>query len=227
MKIARIAPAALWLFTGALGACSAPLPSTVATFDIGGVSFRFRVPDGFCLPNDRNLKRYQGALAFNDMNTVFVTAYKRNGGKFSYDGTIYISSPDLTLAMQFNRKGLLDSLGDEFNKPENLAWMESGGPDNISSKDLSKAFGPGISVKSRMKPMGRDNVCAYLGGGSVTFRNDKNLGSANVGTCITVVQKKLIQITVAGTKGDPSNLISLLRETKSIAAILIEQNESD
>lgn len=210
---------ALFLLAAALATSSVSAADTAAPagFRVGGVDFSLPLPKGYCLPQGVQIDIAQ-MIAAADPNSVTDLTLVQCGvtiGTGANDYTL-IKTPTAALAAAVDRPQLLASLGAEFDKPETLKMLQSDEFDRKVSEDAGKAIPGKPQFAGDIKPLGRDDVCAYLGGTTKVTGNGISYLQA-VGTCITSIGNRVVVVNRYGTKADDAGIAALLREAKAVA----------
>ena len=210
---------ALFLLTATLaastvGAAVTPAPST---FRIGGVEFALPLPTGYCMPQGKQIDIAQ-LIAAADPNSVTHLTLVRCGVEMTTGANDYtlIKTPKTALVVAVDRPTLLKSLGAEFDNPETLKYLQSDAFDKKVSEDLGKVIPGKPQFAGDIKPLGRDDVCAYLGGTTKVEGNGASYSQA-VGTCITSIGKRVVVVNRYGVRTDSAGVVALLRQARALA----------
>ena len=210
---------ALFFLAAALVTSSANADDTAApvTFRVGGVEFSMPMPAGYCLPQGTQIDVAQ-LIAAADTNSVTHLTLVRCGKAFSTAANDYtlIKTPKTALIATIERPELLASLGAEFDKPETLKMLQSDEFDQEISKQAGEVIPGKPQFTGDLKPLGRDDVCAYMGG-TVKVEQGSFSYLQSVGTCITSVGKRVIVVNRYGVRADDAGVASLVREAKAEA----------
>lgn len=210
---------ALFLLAAALATASAGAADTAAPagFRVGGVEFSLPLPAGYCMPQGVQVDIAQ-MIAAADPNSVTDLTLVQCGvtiGTGANDYTL-IKTPKAALGMTVDRPQLLASLGAEFDKPETLKFLQSEEFDKQVSEDAGKAIPGKPQFTGDIKPIGRDDVCAYMGGTTKVTGNGTSYLQA-VGTCITSIGNRVVVVNRYGIKTDDAGVAILLRQAKALA----------
>lgn len=196
------------------GAAVTPAPST---FRIGGVDFALPLPTGYCVPQGKQIDIAQ-LIAAADPNSVTHLTLMKCGVEITTGANDYtlIKTPKTALVAAVDRPTLLASLGAEFDKPETLKYLQSDAFDKKVSEDAGKVIPGKPQFTGDIKPLGRDDVCAYLGGTTKVVGNGASYSQA-VGTCITSIGKRVVVVNRYGIRADEAGVAILLRQAKALA----------
>jgi hypothetical protein len=202
----------------------APAVGAVATFRVGGIDFKLPLPDGYCLPTDKYIDIAQAVAAMDNENVTDLTAYRCDGQGMSVDYPLLIKTPKSVLLNEVGRKELLSQMGAEFDKPEFANILASGEIDQSSSDSVSAVLGESVAVKSEIKPIGKDETCAYLAG-TVALGDKDGSSPIALTACITAVHKRVLLVYAFGPFSGPKSILALAPKAKALALTLIKQNE--
>jgi hypothetical protein len=188
----------------------------IADFRVGGVSFALPMPDGYCLPVDRQADIAQLLAASDTGNVTDLTLMRcdKSVAQGANDYTI-IKTPRTAMVSRIERADLLAQIGKEFDSP-----VAGGGTDTKSldtaAKSLSDTMGAKVSLSGDFAPRGKDDVCGYMAGtlhvASPTVAYDQPLGA-----CLTAVGGRMLFIYRAGTGKDDASILKLMREARAMA----------
>ena len=201
-------------------------PPVVApmTFRVGGVELKFVLPEGYCLPIDKYIDIAQLTSAADDVNVTDLTLYHCDANGITDASQLLIKTPKNLLLTDVGRREALDGLGAAFDKPEFASALASGSIDSEASKSMAKVFGDNLTVKSQITPLGKDDICAYLGGALSGSANNESYTGA-FAACMTVVKTRFLVVYVYGPYAGAQSVIALVPKAKAVARMLIDQNE--
>src|SRR3954468_23012087 len=154
-----IAMAAAAFGAGAAGAQGKP---DKATFRIAGAGFEMPLPAGYCLPTGKAVDGAQITAAGDRDNVTDLTLVSCTGEPFS--SYILIKTPTTVLTLDINREQALKGLGEAFDAPDFKQKLASGELLRDSGKGVSDALGQRVDLVGEVKPLGKDEACAYVGG---------------------------------------------------------------
>lgn len=210
---------ALFFLAATLAASTAGAAVTAAssTFRVGGVDFSLPLPTGYCMPQGRQIDIAK-LIAAADPNSVTHLTLMQCGVEITTGANDYtlIKTPNTALVTAVDRPTLLASLGAEFDKPETLKFLQSDAFDKKVSEDAGKVIPGKPQFTGDIKPLGRDGVCAYLGGTTKVVGNGTSYSQA-VGTCITSIGKRIVVVNRYGVRADDNGVAILLRQAKALA----------
>jgi hypothetical protein len=115
-------------------------------------------------------------------------------------------------------------MGVEFDKPEFATAIASGEMDKSEQESISTVLGDTVTVKSEVKPIGRDDTCAYLAG-TVSVGDKDGSNPVAMLACITAVRKRVLLLYAYGPFSGPNSIVALAPRVRALAQTLIKQNE--
>ena len=189
----------------------------VADFRVGGVSFAVPMPEGYCLPVERQADVAQLLASMDTENVTDVTLMRCNVAlnKGTNDYTI-IKTPRRALMVTMSRPQLLISIGQAFDNPVAVAGATDQKSLDAAAKNFSDTFGTKVSLSGDFVPRGKDEVCGYMAG-VLRFESPRLSYDQPVAACLTAVGGRMLMIYRAGLKGDDASMLQLMRETRAIA----------
>ena len=196
----------------------------VATFQVGGVDFKLALPAGYCLPTGQIAKSANKAAAADDANATDLTAYKCDSRGDALEEPLLIKTPKSLLSTNVERRALLAEVGDQVNNPEVAAALASGEIDRSSAAAFSKVQGDPVTVKSDIKPVGKDDTCVYVAGTETIGEGSRSTRAA-VAACMTAVHGRALSIYAFGPYLGPQNALALEPKARALALTLIKENE--
>lgn len=205
-------------------AASAAAP---AEFRIGGVVLKFTLPPGYCAPQRKYIDIAQLVTASDNQNVTDLTAYKCDGGVMTAKDPLLIKTPKSVLMTDVERPELLKQMGAVFDNPAFSTAIATGSIDSDSAKSISEVLGQSVTVKTTIKPIGKDDTCAYLAG-TVAIgpgAGDGEPEASAVTGCITAVNKRILIVYVYGSYSGPQSIIALAPKAKALALQLIAENQ--
>ncbi|HEY1607518.1 MAG TPA: hypothetical protein VGF77_18170 [Allosphingosinicella sp.] len=213
MKSLSVWAAATALAAAASAAGAAPF----ASFRVGGVSFRTAIPSGYCVPEGVKADVAQLLAAADDVNVTDLTLFRCAGQSgASDDDYILVKTPKTVLVTNAPRRELLDSVGEAFNKPDAAATIFSQKTYDESGKGVGQVLGRDVNLTGDMHPVGKDNMCAYLGG-TLKMKVASTFHEISVGACITSVGNRVLTVYIYGPDKSSAGIAALLRRSKQFA----------
>lgn len=157
-------------------------------------------------------------IAAGDTASVTHVTFKRCSGNFTLGANDYIliKTPTSMLSVNVDRPALIKELGAQFADPVAVAETSSALNRTDAGADLSRVLGTKVELKGEVKPLGHDEVCAYMGG-QIEVKSAATSYLQPTGVCITSVGGKVVTIGRYGTDLTPAAIATLLRETRVIA----------
>lgn len=202
----------------------APPAAVETTFQVGGVDFKLTLPPGYCLPNGQIAPLAKKAAAADVANATDLTAYRCELRGDAVEQALLIKTPLTVVSTTVERRTLLAQVGAAFDNPVVTSALSSGEIDKSSAAALSKAQGAPVTVKSEIKPAGKDETCAYVAG-SEAIGEGGRLNRVAVAACMTAVHGRVLSIYAYGPYAGPRSLDGLAPKAKSVALTLIRENE--
>ena len=194
----------------------APAAQDTIDFSVADVALTMKLPAGYCLPTGRGAAVAQ-LVANGDPNAVTHATLYRCGvepGTGANDYTL-IKTPRSMLDATIDRPALIREMGAQFDNPLTVAALAK----TDAGADVSRALGTKVEITGEVKPLGHDDVCAYMGGQvSVAGAGTSYLQPAAI--CITSVGGKILMIARYGKDLAPTAIATLLREARAVALTL-------
>ena len=205
------------MFAAALllvGTTAAGAAGPTASFRFGGVAFEAPIPDGYCLPQGRDIDAAQLIAAADRENVTHLTLYRCGPNEGVRNDYILLKTPRQALFANLEREQLLSAMAQVFESQEFESTVAAM-PDRVEG-DLSTVVGREIDLTGRIQPLGRDDTCAYLGG---TMQVNSALLSypISVGICMTVVSGRLVSVNYYGSDRGEAGVRDLLERAKLFA----------
>lgn len=211
----RVAMMAFGLVAGMGAAQSAAAQARqVASFRLGGVAFEVPLPAGYCPPQGRAIDVAQ-MVAAADVDNITDLSLFPCGDDGSAANYFLVKTPKSMLATSVTRPELLAAAGAEFDKPEFNEMLASGTINDKTSKAYTDMTQQVTTLTGQVKPLGRDETCAYLGG-VLNFKTDKIAYSRAISGCITAVADRAIFV-FRYSEGEPANVLKMLPVAKAFA----------
>ena len=200
---------------------AAPEPSRQASFRVGGVELQAPIPAGYCMPAGTEVDVAQLLAAGDDQNVTHLTlvrcrapgAPERTGLGSDY---ILVKTPKQALLVEIGRDQMLAAMGQAFENPALAEALASGKPAEDAEKSLSRVIGDKIDLSGNVVPLGRDDVCAYLGG-IVNVSTSTQSYRISLGACMTAVGGRLLAIYRYGPDEGQAGVARLLVKAKEFA----------
>ena len=205
----RFAAALLLVGTTAAGAAG-----PTASFRFGGVEFEAPIPEGYCLPQGADIDVAQLIAAGDRDNVTHLTLYRCGPHEGVRTDYILLKTPRQALFANLEREQLLAAMAQVFESPEFESTVAAM-PDRVAG-DLSTVVGRDVDLAGRVRPLGRDDTCAYMGGtlqvsvAQVTY-------PISLGLCMTVVSGRLVSVNYYGPDRGEAGVRDLLARAKLFA----------
>jgi hypothetical protein len=134
----------------------------------------------------------------------------------SKNGYILVKTPKTLVLVDMPRKELLDGIGKAMNNPDLVARIFSKKMYDDSEKTVGQALGRDVDLAGDIRPIGTDDMCAYIGGTVKVNVASKSYETA-VGGCITSVGNRGLTFLFYGPDGTSEGIAALLRKAKQFA----------
>jgi hypothetical protein len=196
---------------------SAAAEAAPAAFRSGGVEFQVPPPAGYCLPRGDQIDVAQLLAAGDPLNVTHLTLLpcaEKSAGSHDY---IVLKTPKEALLVRLELAPFLKEIGAAFDSQEFKAGIASGTYLQESGKSMSAVMGTQIDLTGDVRPLGKDDRCAYIGGTLKVAAKLANYTLA-VGMCMTVVAGRLITINWYGPDTGSRGVAELLMKSKRLAA---------
>jgi len=182
------------------------------SFTVGGANFEMPIPAGFCLPNGKTADAARLLATGDKDNVTSVTLLSCTGDGF--DTYILIKTPVSLSNTDFTREETLKSLGAAFETPLFKDRLPSAVIDK-SAQGLSEAFGQKVDLAGEVKPLGKDQACAYLGG-TMDVKMPQITYRVSVGTCLTAVGRRFIAVNAYGPDKGSAGVAALVATARRV-----------
>lgn len=191
------------------------LAEQTVSFRFGGMEFETHIPDGYCLPRGRDIDVAQLRAAADDQNVTHLTLYRCQEAGVRRD-YILIKTPNAALPLRLPRQSFLAGVGEAFDSGPLRSDLASGEMVRQVEDRVSSVIGREVDLTGSIRPLGRDDVCAYLGG-TMQVSSSTLTYSVSLGTCITVVSNRVITINWYGPDNGSAGIADLLRHSRRLA----------
>jgi hypothetical protein len=202
------------LATSALLAAVPEEPVTIG-FMVGTASFELPTPSTYCVPVGKEAAVAQLMAAGDNLNVTMVTLFScKTEGPREKDYTL-IKTPKNLLMATVSLSDLLANVGAEFDKPEFKKFLK----DDVgiqSSAALGETIGANVKVSSGLQPLGKDDVCAYLGG-TISITVGSKSYDQPVAACITVVEGRVLTTYRYGPDASVAGVAALAKQARALA----------
>ena len=189
----------------------------VAEYRSGGVNFKVPVPPGYCLPKESQFDALRAAAAGDNRNVTHLALLACN---IAADGSIpeYIlfKTPNEVVNATLELGQFLAEAGAAFESPALAELLASGKLTEESEASISKALGSKVDLSGGVRPLGKDERCAYMGG-TMQVQRAAIAYKFSVGTCMTVVAGRLMTINWYGPDKGAAGVAALLAASKRLA----------
>lgn len=199
-----------------ISASQAAQAETAASFRFGGVEFEVPLPAGYCLPQGQDIDVAQVLAAADHSNVTHLTlqrCHHEDGPLLDY---ILIKTPTQALLARVGREELLEGVGQAFDAAPFASAIESGEFLSEAAEGLSSATGTLVDMSGGIRPLGRDSMCAYLGG-IVEISSGVASYSISIGSCITAISDRVVAVHWYGPDTGSAGVAALLTRARRLA----------
>jgi hypothetical protein len=199
-----------------LVASPAAAAERTAQFSIGGVPLKAAVPAGYCLPQGAQVDAIRTVAAGDTRNVTHLAllACAPPGGQVA--SYILLKTPNEAVNATLDLQTFLADAGAAFDSPAFKAMLDSGELHDESEASMGKAMGAKIDLSGEVRPRGRDERCAYLGG-TMQVKSANSDYKVSIGMCMTVVAGRLLTINWYGPDQGSAGVGELLVKAKRLA----------
>ncbi|HYD13588.1 MAG TPA: hypothetical protein VEC11_12145 [Allosphingosinicella sp.] len=212
--------AVLMLALAAAASAQKAAAQATVSFTSAGIRFDVPLPSGYCLPRGPFVEFAQQIATADVQNVTHLTLYRcdQQSGDRVVD-YILIKTPRPALGTRITREQLMADLGREFAAiPAGGSLLSDESVDAIEGR-IASALGRQLEMTGSVRPLGRDSVCAYLGG---IFALTMAGGTHNVsaGACVTSVAERIITVNWYGADRGSAGVAALLARARRLATLI-------
>lgn len=190
--------------------------TTIVPFLIGGVALELPTPAGYCVPTGQEAAVAQLVAAADNVNVTDLTLVRCGAdAQAALEDYSIIKTPTRSLLATVSRDELLAALSAEFDKPEFKEFLSK--QVMPSTEKQYRDLGAEITMSGSPRPLGRDDVCAYMGGEITPADKSGKTYPTLMGGCITAVGGKVISVFRYVVPGKGKDVGALLREARALA----------
>jgi hypothetical protein len=188
-----------------------------AQFSIGGVAMTTPVPAGYCLPQGPQIQAVKTVAAGDARNVTHLALLEcaAPGGQIA--SYILLKTPNEAVNATLDLDRFLADAGAAFESPAFKEMLDSGKLHDESEASMGKAMGAKIDLAGAVRPLGKDERCAYLGG-VMQVTSATSDYKISIGMCMTVVAGRLLTINWYGPDKGSAGVGELLVKAKRLAA---------
>jgi hypothetical protein len=188
-----------------------------AQFSIGGVAITSPVPAGYCLPQGPQVQAVNTVAAGDARNVTHLAllACAPPGGQVA--SYILLKTPNEAVNATLDLNRFLADAGAAFESPAFKEMLDSGKLHDESEQSMGKAMGARIDLSGDVRPLGKDERCAYLGG-TMHVKSGTSDYKVSIGMCMTVVAGRLLTINWYGPDKGSAGVRELLVKARGLAA---------
>lgn len=194
------------LFAAAIGAAPAPKSQSYEDVQVGAVTLHVPFPAGYCIPRGEDTARFQ-QLAAPDNRNITLLSLMDCRGDLPSNKYLIVKAPVRGLDMAVDRAEAIKELSQAVEQPDFAAETKSM-PNEVGAAK-SAATGVQTDVVAKYGPRGHDDVCVYFGGSMTTTRRG-NAQNQAVGSCMTVVGHRFVELHAYEDSNDPQAYKTLL-----------------
>lgn len=177
---------------------------------VGTVPLRVPFPTGYCIPKGAEADRFE-ELAAPDHRNVTLLSLADCRGHAGSNRYLIVKAPVAALDMTVERADAIKELSQAAEQPDFASEMKSMPKDVGAAK--SEATGVRTNVVGEYRLRGHDDICVYFGGTMATSKLGATQNQA-VGSCLTVVGKRLLELHAYKNSNDPNGYRTLLPRLK-------------
>ncbi|MDQ8757289.1 hypothetical protein RCO27_13745 [Sphingosinicella sp. LHD-64] len=192
-----------------------------ASFRMPGIEFELPIPAGYCLPQGAQADAAQLLAAADSLNVTHLTLVRCEESPEAATDYNLIKTPRQALLTTIERRAFLDSVGEAFATTELTQLMESGSLNSQSEEGISQVIGRQIDISGSIRPLGRDQVCAYVGG-TVQMQSNEVSYDISMGACMTIVSSRLLFIYAYGPASGSAGVARLMVRARRLAESISE-----
>jgi len=185
-----------------------------------GIQFELPVPDGYCQPSGLGADTAQIMAAGDTVNVTHLTLVRCGASEDAFSDYYLIKTPSRVLLAVMDRETFLDSMGEVFASTEVAQLLESGSIIDQSEEAMSQVIGRQIDLAGAIQPLGRDDVCAYLGG-TMQVQMEELAYSISVAACLTTVSSRILAIYSYGPDSGAASIAGLMLRSKRVAMSIV------
>ncbi|URW75947.1 hypothetical protein M9980_01570 [Sphingomonas donggukensis] len=186
----------------------------VQAWQVAGVEMSMKTPAGFCAPTGTGAGVAQMVAATDEASVTHLTMFQCGDADGSKPDYFMVKTPKAALTVTTERAPFLDSIAAAMKTPTIQARIGTVTNEDVA-KNFDKVFGDRPDIGGAIKPLGRDDVCVYLGG-VMSYKTPLISYSRAVSGCITAVGGKVITIT-RYSDGVPANVVKHLATVRAMA----------
>lgn len=195
-------------------AAAEPGKTGQAQFRMAAIDFSVSVPSGYCLPQGKNSDIAQMIAAADSQNITHLTIPLCNNDEWM--DYYILKTPKKVITTVVDLPEFLSAMGKAFDNPAIKKFIANEQIDQQVEKDLAQIFGGKIDFSGEIKPLGKDERCAYLGGVG-EFKNVPQPYKIAIGACMTVVSKKVITVYSYGPRIDNDGVLNEIKKARALA----------
>jgi hypothetical protein len=194
-------------------AAAAQTKPEVGSFRISGVSFEMPAPPGYCLPKGKDVDVAQLLAAGDTQNVTHLTLVRCSAD--SPNDYILVKTPTGALLADVGREDALKALAAAFDEPALKDKFSSGKILAEAGEAISGTLHRKVDITGEVKPAGRDQACAYMGG-TTDVKAPETSYRVSVGGCITAVGRRIVSLFVYGPDKGASGVTALLGRARQL-----------
>jgi hypothetical protein len=198
---------------------AAEVQKGILSFRSGGVAFKMPLPKGYCLPSGTDIDAAQLMAAGDTENVthaLLVRCDANSGEALGAKDYLILQTPRQALLAPVTRGELLQAVGAEFEKPEFSAAIAGGEIEQEVEKSFGKVLGTEVTFDGAIRPLGRDDVCAFMGG-VIEFKAVAVGYKISAASCITSIGNRVMAINWYGPDTHAAAIAELLKKARGVA----------
>lgn len=184
-------------------------------FSVGTSKFTVRAPAGFCAPQGRAVDAMRLTAAADTGNVTALSLVGCTDTDASKPDYYLVKAPTILVDKTFERAAFLAEMTTTLALPQFTS--DKGMVDNGKiEQDFANVAGVKPKIDGKIKPIGVDRDCAYMGG-VLAFSAQNISYTRSVSLCLTVVGGKVIGITRYSDGNVPGNVQRHLASARALA----------
>ena len=188
--------------------------SNLTYFRMGGIDFAVPIPAGYCMPQGRDIDIAQALAAADNVNLTHVTLMKC--GETDLLNYYILKTPRGAILKDLQLESFLNEIGVQFQSTAIQDFMKDGSLEKEVKKGLQTVLGGDLDLTTDIKPLGRDERCAYVGG-TAEFTNVPDPYKISMGGCITIISNRIISVYSYGSRIDAQGVVEQLKKAKELS----------
>jgi hypothetical protein len=209
----RVGAAAILLWAAGIPVAASAVAAD-ARFQFGDTVFEAPVPSGYCLPKGKYVEAAKLLAAGDKASRTHLTLWACS--KDEPSNYILLKTPVAALNVTATREEVIASMGSAFENPEMAAALASGKFNADAEKSMTEALRTKVGLAGELRPLGKDETCAYLGGIVAVTMGEQSY-KISVGICVTAISGRVLTVNWYGPEDGAAGVARLLVKAKGFA----------